>query len=136
MMRTVADPAATPAEELCDAVRARDIALVRRLLDAGSDPNGKDERLGGDCAPALHDAASLGQCEVIALLLRAGSDVNAPSGSGWTALVRACDDGALDAARMLLDAGADPSARNDEGYTASGRIPGTCPELAALLRGD
>jgi ankyrin repeat protein len=82
---------------------------VNSFLDAGCDPNVPDQRLGLDGAPALHDAACSGDCELIALLLRAGADVNARSASGWTALMRACNGGKLAAARMLLDAGADPT---------------------------
>jgi ankyrin repeat protein len=132
-MRRINDPPANSAEELCDAVRAKDIARVSSLLDAGCDPNGPDLRFGLDGAPALHDAANSGDCELIALLLRGGADVNARSASGWTALMRASNAGELAAARMLLDAGADPTLRNDEGYTAWGRIPGTCRELLSLL---
>jgi ankyrin repeat protein len=128
------DPPANSAEELCDAVSAEDAARVKSLLDAGCNPDIPDERLGADGAPALHWAASGGHCELIALLLRAGADVNAPSASGWTALMRACNAGELEAARMLLDAGADPTARNAEGYTAWGRISSALhPELSELL---
>jgi ankyrin repeat protein len=132
-MRRVDEPAANCGEELCDAVRAKDVARVKSLLDAGCDPNIPDLRLGLDGAPALHDAANSGDCDLIALLLRAGADVNSRSASGWTALMRACNAGEMDAVRMLLDAGADPTARNAEGYTARGRVPGPCRELLELL---
>ena len=130
MARTIADPPANPAEELCDAVYAQDLARVRGLLDAGWDPNARDMRLGADGAPPLQAAF---HCELIALLLRAGAEVNARSLSGWTALMRVCNAGQLEAARMLLDAGADPAVLNDEGYSAWGRIPGDCRELSRLL---
>ncbi|HET7538324.1 MAG TPA: ankyrin repeat domain-containing protein [Polyangiaceae bacterium] len=132
-MRMDDEPATSRGEELCDAVRAKDVARVKNLLDAGCDPNIPDLRLGLDGAPALHDAAGSGACDLIALLLRAGADVDGRSASGWTPLMRACNAGEIDAARTLLDAGADPTLRNDEGYTAWGRIPGYCRELSELL---
>jgi ankyrin repeat protein len=132
-MRRIDAPPANDGEELCDALLADDVARLRSLLDAGRDPNVADLRLGRDEAPPLQLAADGGDCESIALLLRAGADVNARSGSGWTALLRACNGGHLEAARMLLDAGADPKVRNDEGYSAWGRIPGQCHELSRLL---
>jgi ankyrin repeat protein len=116
------------------AVRGGEAAAVRELLRRGADPAWRDPSVGSDNETALHDAASLGHCAVIELLLSAGADVNVRSASGWTPLMRACNTGKLAAARLLLAAGADTDARNDEGYTAYGRVPGTCDELLALLR--
>jgi len=116
--------------ELCQAVRSRNLAEVRRLLDGGADPNtpASDVPFVGGWTP-LHDAACIGDAAIIELLVRAGADVNAVATNGHTPIYAACNAGHLDAARAILDAGADPNVRNTEGYSTLGRVPGNCREL-------
>ena len=65
--------AAEPGEELWEAARRGDAAAVRKLLDAGADPN-TEFREGGT---ALIFAAQRGHVEVVRLLLDRGADVHA-----------------------------------------------------------
>jgi hypothetical protein len=44
MLRRIDAPAVNCGEELCDAVRAKDVARVKSLLDAGCDSNIPDAR--------------------------------------------------------------------------------------------
>lgn len=83
-----------------------DAALVKRLLEAGADPNAVN-RAG---ATALMWAAP--DREKLRLLLDAGADVNARSEDRRTALVATAGIvGSAPALTLLLDYGADPSVR-------------------------
>ncbi|WP_437592304.1 ankyrin repeat domain-containing protein [Sorangium sp. So ce1000] len=130
----VLGPPPADAGRLFEAVSQGDQELVRKLLADGADVNARDPRSPMfDGATPLILAADAGPTDMLRVLLGAGADVNARSASGWTALMRASNAGATEAARLLLDAGADPRLINNEGYTARGRVPGTSPELKALL---
>ena len=87
--------------------------LVRTCLDAGADPNARNE----DGDTPLHIAAWNGQTEAIAALLDAGADPNARNEDGDTPLHIAAWNGQTEAIAALLDAGADPNARNEDGDT-------------------
>jgi ankyrin repeat protein len=121
--------------ELVTAVRSGDLDQVRRLLDAGEDPN----EVGGDTTSALawaafgddigatmllldagadpnlvnrfnvgplHEAIILGNPEMVEVLVNAGADVNAPAyESGETPLMAAARVGNTEVVQMLLDAG-------------------------------
>jgi ankyrin repeat protein len=93
---------ATP--PLMTAVLARDHAAVRRLLDAGADPNARD---GGGATALLWAADDL---EMTRLLLEDGADVSARSDDSRTAILAATGRvGAAPIVRLLLDYGASPS---------------------------
>jgi len=88
-------------------------AAVRRLLDAGADPNAaaaNDMRV----AP-LHAAAAAHRTDLIRLLLDAGADPNARQQAGWTPLHEAANNGDAEMAAALLSAGADPHAAAEDG---------------------
>lgn len=96
---------------LHDAAVAGDAAEVRRLLDAGADPNSE-----GVGTP-LYFAAQRGHEEVVALLVEGGADVNAVTRFG-TALQIAARGNRTSIVRILLQAGADPNlAGGEEGKT-------------------
>ncbi|MEJ2719492.1 MAG: ankyrin repeat domain-containing protein, partial [Deltaproteobacteria bacterium] len=60
---------------------------------------------------------SEGQIEMVELLLDAGSDPNAATNDGLTALMAACGEGHSKIVELLLEAGADATAENKTGST-------------------
>ncbi|HTA47180.1 MAG TPA: ankyrin repeat domain-containing protein [Bryobacteraceae bacterium] len=127
---------AAPASEIADAVMHRDVAAIHALLAAKPNvnepqPDGTTAlhwaarwddletarlliRAGADAKIANHDgatpmflAAQSGSVAMIAELLKAGVDLNAPVLShGETALMMASRSGSVDAVKLLLDRGA------------------------------
>ena len=77
--------------------------IVRLLVDAGGDPNGRQP---GEETP-LHWAASSDDWHVVVALIDAGADINAPDGSIGTPLANAVGYGCWDVARLLVARGAD-----------------------------
>lgn len=67
---------------------------------------------GGDGGAQLRDAASKGDLAQVRALLDAGTDANAASEYGATALTFACDKGHVEVVRLLLERGADPNAKD------------------------
>jgi ankyrin repeat protein len=93
--------------------------MVRRLLEAGADPN-TALTPAGDTALML--AARTGRADAVGVLLEAGADANAAeTWGGTTALMWAVSEGHLGATRALLDAGADVNARSHYVAAANGR---------------
>src|SRR5579871_2580173 len=91
-----------------------DAASVRRLLEAGSDPNLANEAGATALMWAVDDA------EKTRLLIDHGANPNALSGEGRTALIIAAGRfGAVGVVKTLLDHGADPSASTPQGQSAS-----------------
>lgn len=107
---TVTTAAATPEEQMIDAITAGDVEAVARLLDDGLSPDA-DLGTGGDIVTPLHRAAMDDQPEIASLLLEAGADANARTG-GITVLMIAATSAGAETATVLLDGGADPTAQN------------------------
>jgi len=82
------------------AISAKNIAVIKRLLDAGADPNG------GFGQTPLMKAAKGGFPAAISLLLKAGANVNTVLEDGDTAWRIANSHGHHDIAKMLEEAGA------------------------------
>jgi hypothetical protein len=80
--------------------------LVRELLSAGVDANGKT-KISGNTALAV--AAYHNHVEVIQLLLREGADISAVDGYGWSALMLAAEGGHVEVMQLLLREGAQGS---------------------------
>lgn len=124
LLRHGADPKATNAfgaTALMAAAAGGDVGTVKLLLEKGADPNAQPAPneggflFGGGRSPLLW-AAFRGNTEMIAVLLRAGAQVNVPTGLG-TALSQAAWADRTDAAQMLLTAGAKPDlAGPQDGY--------------------
>ena len=92
------------------AVRNGHADAVREFIAAGAEVN---EYCIWTLTP-LANAAERGHTEIVKLLLKHGAKVDvAPD--AYTALMRACIGGRVDAATVLLDAGADPNAVHDDG---------------------
>ena len=113
-----------PAQEprLLIAAHQGDVALVRKLLDAGESPHQQSTEPPNKGRTALHYAAGgsrykpKGQhLEVVKLLLERGADVNAKADSGYTALHVASGLGQAEMVELLLQRGADIDALDMRG---------------------
>ncbi len=87
-----------------------DAALAETLLYAGANLEAATRI--GQHTP-LHVASRTGRPDVVRVLLEAGADPRAATGSGATALHLAAQAGGAEAAAALLDHGADVDARED-----------------------
>ena len=122
--------------DLFDASHEGRIDIVRELLEAGADPNIKNE----DGETALIIASSLGHYEIVKLLLEAGVDINIQNSYGNTALIRATlyatDYEYLGVVELLLNSGADPTIQGQGGDTALAwaEMAGEEWELVDLLK--
>lgn len=81
------------------AVARRDVEIVKMLLEAGADPNARQER---GFVP-LHDAAANGNVALVELLLKHGAQSGAKSDDGKTAGDMAADRGHKELAEQLGD---------------------------------
>ena len=81
-------------------------ALFTAILVASSVPN------------ALHDAVISDDLEALQAAIKSGASPEDRDALGYTVLMRAADDGALDAARMLVAAGVLVNARDNSKATA------------------
>jgi ankyrin repeat protein len=140
LLKAGADPNARLAEDqtiLMAAARAGNPAAVKTLLDHGADVNAKERVLG---ETALMWAAMEDHAAAIKVLVAHGADINAQSDKttfpkfkfgdgivarttilprgGWTALMYAARQGAVDAARALAEAGADLNRTDPNGTSA------------------
>ena len=88
------------------ASRRGNLETVRALLSGGADPNAHESN-GGQTA--LMWAISERHPDVVEELVKHGADVGAGSKTGFTPLMFAAQQGAVDSARILLKAGAKPN---------------------------
>jgi ankyrin repeat protein len=98
---------------------ANDVAMLRLLIDLGSDARRITSPYDGT---ALIAAAHLGHDEVVRMLIAAGAPLDHVNKLGWTALIEAVvlgDGGPRHQAciRALLDAGANPNLSDRDGRT-------------------
>ncbi len=98
---------------LIDAVRNRDAAAVRALVNRRIDVNAPQ----GDGATALHWAVHMDDATTVDVLLRAGARVNAANDLGVTPLYLACTNRNAALVQRLLTARANPNAALMNGET-------------------
>ena len=106
-------------------------AVVRLLLDAGADPNRRNED--GD-AP-LHYAAGHDTPVALRVLLDAGGDPDARGIDGDTALHRAVHDGNTEAVELLLQHNADVRIEDMDGVVPIDNARPGDTRILELLRG-
>ena len=98
------------------AARANNCTVVKRLWDAGSNIEARNE-LG---ATPLHNACRDGSASIVELLLSKGADVHAITNNGDTSLHQAVREGNIDTIKLLIRAGV-PDVTNNMGYSAAGQ---------------
>ena len=98
--------------DVVNAIRTNDLATLKKLLDAGADPNQSDPEFK---SPALSWSAHCNNAAAARLLIEKGADVNRPSPGGHRALHSAAYFAHPAVLEVLLDHGADPSLSNDGG---------------------
>ncbi len=104
--------------KLCAAAAKGNVKQVKKLLEQGADPNGRDSRYANKPSP-LEQAVSA-NIDVVNALLEAGADPNLRTRHYETALLIAMDSSAanVDIIKALIKAGADVNARNRSYSTA------------------
>lgn len=115
--------------DLPDAVLAKDLPAVKKLLRLGVVVDGYDAK----GSTALIHACGQGQPDMVRLLLKHGADVKLPARSGATALWAAISQGHIEVLEALLEHGADVN-QSVAGYPPLNlACLGGIPELVALL---
>ena len=87
------------------------VAAVKALLDKEAEPNTTGWT-------ALHYAATIGNDEIVQLLLDASAYIDAGSPNQTTPLMMAAREGKILTVKLLLDSGADETLKNDVGMSA------------------
>lgn len=87
------------------------VAAVKALLDKEAEPNTTGWT-------ALHYAATVGNDEIVQMLLDASAYIDAGSPNNTTPLMMAARGGQILTVKLLLDSGADATLKNDVGMTA------------------
>lgn len=126
--------AAVPFESpVADAARSGNLDEVRQLLRDGADVNAAQ----GDGMSALHWAAERGDAPMIAVLIRAGAEVQAATRIGeYTPLHLAARNGHAEAVQALVTAGADVMSVTDPSGSTPlhlGALSGNRGVIEALL---
>jgi ankyrin repeat protein len=97
------------------AAQANDVGKIRSLLSDGTSPNQTEENGGGT---GMHIAAASGNLQIIAILYKAGGDVNQRDALGSTPLDYAADHDKYDAAKLLVEMKTRINDQNKNGMTA------------------
>jgi ankyrin repeat protein len=97
------------------AAQANDVAKIRSLLSDGTSPNQTDENGG---TTGMHVAASTGNLQIMAILYKAGGDINQRDAVGSTPLDYAAEHDHLEGAKLLVEMKANVNTQNKNGMTA------------------
>jgi len=101
---------------LTQAIVNQQIPLIYFLLSKGADPNGEDKT--PQSGIPILVAASVGDVEILRVLLNAGARINSKDDSGLTALMITTLRGDTKTVAYLLQKGASVNAQSDKGATA------------------
>lgn len=99
---------------LCMAANNHNISIVEKLLKYKANVNAK---CGTEEKTALIQAAIVSDKDIVTLLLNKGSEVNAKTNKGISALHQAITNGNKDIVSSLLNKGADINIKTSEGMT-------------------
>jgi ankyrin repeat protein len=97
------------------AAQTNDVAKIRSLLSDGTSPNQTDENGG---TTGMHVAAASGNLQILAILFKAGGDVNQRDAVGSTPLDYAAEHDRYDAAKLLVEMKTRINDQNKNGMTA------------------
>jgi ankyrin repeat protein len=93
---------------ICDAVERKNVDELKRLIGRWYPKDDMDY--------LLFYAVTIGDIEIVKILLENDADVNSESFDGVPCIIQACFDGDLDMIMFLLDHGADIDDRDCDGY--------------------
>ena len=97
------------------AAKANDVGKIRQLLSDGASPNQTDE---DGTTTGMHVSASSGNLQIMAILYKAGADINARDSVGNSPLDLAAEHDQLEAAKLLIEMKARVNDQNKNGMTA------------------
>lgn len=107
-------------------------AILRLLLEGGSDPNVEDNNEGTALILAIYH----GRVKTVELLIKYGASVNQLRSHGSTPLMLSALHCLPGITKLLLGAGADPLLKNSNGKTALNEaMDRNCASVAKLLEG-
>jgi ankyrin repeat protein len=102
-------------DNVARAAEANDVAKVRALLASGNSVNQTEEE---SQRTGLHTAATNGNLQIAAILIKAGARIDPRDNLGNTPLLYAADRDHVEMAKLLMDVGAQVDAENKNGMTA------------------
>ncbi|MDV6235514.1 ankyrin repeat domain-containing protein [Leptospira ellisii] len=97
------------------AVKYADSKTVRILLEAGCDPDRRDDVTG--LSPLIHSILDENPIEIVTILLEGGADPDLKDFIGMSPLHHCVNEGRLEQFRILLEHGADPNVQDNDGVT-------------------
>ncbi|HXC30472.1 MAG TPA: ankyrin repeat domain-containing protein [Stellaceae bacterium] len=97
------------------AAKANDVGKVRQLLSDGASPNQTDE---DNATTGMHITAASGNLQIMAILYKAGADINIRNNVGDSPLDLAAQHDQLEAVKLLLEMKARVNDQDKNGMTA------------------
>lgn len=98
----------TPQETFCAVIKEGHTALLRKLLNAGADPNAVMSNGSSPLEYVCSYASYSDRADIVELLLSAGANPSRTRGDSYTPLMSAALNGDIYTVRRLLSAGANP----------------------------